>query len=364
MNNNQQQSCKSAFTLVELLVVIAIIGILVALLLPAIQSAREAARRSQCGNNLRQVALAALNFEQAKKALPPGHRMTKVGTNVDSLGSWVGQLLPYLEEAALFSQINPKELFFMQTSDSGKSDDQQSHHLFLPSMACPSDPAGTGQQLGLIDDHYGARGNYAANSGWSDPGPGFNDCGIWMNDPDWRMINTNGGGYPSCKNGVVYPSPTGGHPVHSALAGYGPFLVDRLLKLSQIADGTSHTVGFAELLKEPGRDMRGCLHWGGGCLYLHSEPPNSSYTDRARYCAVDDKDPKAPCSQTPDWPGAHKLAARSAHSGGVNVVMLDGSTHFVADDIDSIQHGQNTAGVWQALSTYNGSEALSSASGF
>src|SRR5689334_22968154 len=180
-------SNRFGFTLVELLVVIAIIGILVALLLPAIQSAREAARRSQCTNNLRQVAIAALNFEQAKKALLPGHRMTKVGTNIDSLGSWVGQVLPYFEESALSSLINPKELFFQQTSDIGKPEGEQSHHIFLPSMVCPSDPAGTGQQLGLIDPHYGARGNYAANSGWSDPGPGFNDCGIWMNEPDWQM---------------------------------------------------------------------------------------------------------------------------------------------------------------------------------
>jgi prepilin-type N-terminal cleavage/methylation domain-containing protein/prepilin-type processing-associated H-X9-DG protein len=357
--NNNQQCLKSAFTLVELLVVIAIIGILVALLLPAIQAAREAARRSQCTNNLRQLGIAVLNFEQSKKGLPAGHRMTKVGTNIDSLGSWVGQMLPYLEEAPLFSQINQTELFFQQTTDSGKDSASQSHHIFLPSMSCPSDPAGTGATLGLIDDHYGARGNYAANAGWSDPGPGFEDCGIWMNEADWQMIGNNGAGYPSCKNGVIYPG-AANRPVHSALAGYGPFLVDRMLKLSQVTDGTSHTVGFAELRKEPGRDMRGCLHWGGGCLYLHSEPPNSSYPDRARYCSVDDKDPSAPCSQTPDWPGAHKLSSRSAHSGGVNVVMLDGSTHFVANDIDSIPHGQNMPGIWQALSTYGGSETLTS----
>jgi prepilin-type N-terminal cleavage/methylation domain-containing protein/prepilin-type processing-associated H-X9-DG protein len=360
MKRNNLRSNNAAFTLVELLVVIAIIGILVALLLPAIQAAREAARRSQCGNNLRQLGIAVLNFEQSKKGLPPGHRMTKVGTNIDSLGSWVTQLLPYLEEGPIFSQINQNELFFQQTSDIGKGEFEQSHHIFLPSMVCPSDPAGTGMALGLIDDHYGARGNYAANGGWSDPGPGFNDCGIWMNEPDWQMIGNNGAGYNSCTNGVQYPNPGGGRPIKSALAGYGPFLVDRMLKLSQVTDGTSHTVGFAELLKEPGQDMRGCLHWGGGCLYLHSEPPNSSYADRARYCAVSDTDPTAPCSKTPDWPGAHKLAARSAHSGGVNVVMLDGSTHFIANDVDSIQHGQNTPGVWQALSTYSGSEDLSS----
>ena len=101
-------------------------------------------------------------------------------------------MLAYLEEAPLFSQINQNELFFQQTSDIGKDSASQSHHIFLPSMSCPSDPAGIGETLGLIDDHYGARGNYAANAGWSDPGPGFEDCGIWMNEPDWQMIGNNG----------------------------------------------------------------------------------------------------------------------------------------------------------------------------
>jgi prepilin-type N-terminal cleavage/methylation domain-containing protein/prepilin-type processing-associated H-X9-DG protein len=358
MKSNLPRFHRTAFTLVELLVVIAIIGILVALLLPAIQAAREAARRSQCLNNLKQLGLAVLNFESSKKGLPQGHRMTKLGTDIDSLGSWVTEVLPYLEEGSLFSQIDPKVKFFEQKIDIGRGEFEQTHHVFLASMVCPSDPAGTGMTLGLIDDHYGARGNYAANSGWSDPGPGFNNCGIWMNDPGWEQIGANEAGYNACTNGVQYPG--SGRPIRSALAGYGPFLVNRNLQLRQVTDGTSHTVAFAELLKVPGRDMRGCLHWGGGCMYLHSEPPNSSYPDRARYCAVDDKDPAAPCSQTPDWPGAHKLTARSAHSGGVNVVMLDGSTHFVTNDIDSIQHGQNTPGIWQALSTYSGSESLTS----
>jgi prepilin-type N-terminal cleavage/methylation domain-containing protein/prepilin-type processing-associated H-X9-DG protein len=363
MDSNSSRYGKNGFTLVELLVVIAIIGILVALLLPAIQAAREAARRTQCTNNMKQVCLATLNYESTNKKLPPGHRMSKDGTDIDSLGSWVTQLLPYLEEGSLFSQIDQKEKFFEQTVDNGKGEYEKTHHIFLSSMVCPSDPAGTGTQLGLIDDHYGARGNYAANSGWSDPGPGFNSCGIWMNDPDWEQIGANKAGYNSCTNGVQYPGTGSGRPIRSALAGYGPFLVNRGLGLRQVTDGTSHTVAFAELLKVPGRDMRGALHWGGGCMYLHSEPPNSSYPDRARYCAVGADDPVAPCEQTPDWPGAHKLAARSAHPGGVNVVMIDGSVHFISNNIESMQHGDNVPGVWQALSTYGGGESITSDDG-
>lgn len=100
-------------------------------------------------------------------------------------------------------------------------------------------------------------------------------------------------------------------------------------------------------------------------MYLHSEPPNSRYPDFARFCAVDDKDLNMPCrTSVSDWEGAHKLAARSAHPGGVNVVMIDGSTHFVSDDVESIAHGQSKPLVWQALSTYSGEEIVSTAEAF
>ena len=359
MRNIKTKPRFSAFTLVELLVVIAIIGVLVALLLPAIQAAREAARRAQCTNKLKQLGLSVLNYESSRKELPAGHRMTKIGNNIDSLGSWVTQVLPFLEESALFSRIDQDQLFFDQTIDLGKGEFEKTHHIFLPSMACPSDPAGSGATLGLVNDHYGARGNYVANAGWSDPGPGFENCGIWMNDPNWEQTGPNGAGHPSCRNGVQYPGT--GRPIKSALAGYGPFRVNRGLDLKEVVDGTSNTVGFSEVLKIAGEDMRGCLHWGGGSMYQHSEAPNSSYQDLSRFCAVDATDPFAPCDDSAEgWTGAHKLAARSAHSGGVNVVMLDGSTHFVSDDVDSLAHGQDKPLVWQALSTYSGGELVSS----
>src|SRR4051812_6898312 len=94
---------RRAFTLVELLVVIAIIGVLVALLLPAVQSAREAARRMQCTNKLKQMALAALNIHDSKGTFPSGHRCTYDGTTTAYYMNWGIQLLPYLEQQSLYN---------------------------------------------------------------------------------------------------------------------------------------------------------------------------------------------------------------------------------------------------------------------
>jgi prepilin-type N-terminal cleavage/methylation domain-containing protein/prepilin-type processing-associated H-X9-DG protein len=129
MNSSRTSRSSNGFTLVELLVVIAIIGILVALLLPAIQAAREAARRSQCLNNLKQIGLACQNYADAKKALPPGYT---AGTNPDSTApgwGWATYLLPYFEETLLYQQL-----------DLAKPVETQADiQTMLPVFICPSD---------------------------------------------------------------------------------------------------------------------------------------------------------------------------------------------------------------------------------
>src|SRR4051812_43565636 len=126
-----------AFTLVELLVVIAIIGILVALLLPAIQAAREAARRAQCSNNIKQVGLALLNYEDTNKALPFGSsygRDTQAWTAKEKRGNWVLLMLPFLEEQAINSQWD-----FTKLPDVAPNVDL-AKKVTISTLICPSDP--------------------------------------------------------------------------------------------------------------------------------------------------------------------------------------------------------------------------------
>src|SRR3954466_8645348 len=120
----------SGFTLVELLVVIAIIGVLVALLLPAVQSAREAARRTQCTNNLKQLGIALHNFEGAKKSLPAGSGYTRT----EPKGIWVVAIPPCLEETALFSRYD-----FTKYSDESPNRELATNVIIAP-LICPSDP--------------------------------------------------------------------------------------------------------------------------------------------------------------------------------------------------------------------------------
>lgn len=325
-----------AFTLIELLVAMAIIGTLVAMLMPAIESARESARRCQCINNLRQIGVAVMNFEAVNKHLPRGDwRQRTSSTGVDSLATWVSLTLPYIEEANLYRQIDFSRPFYQQ-ADIGNS--LLPHQVFFSTYICPSN--GRVDLIEWNNGHYGARGNYAANSGWAGP-----DSGLWMNDIQWEQIGTDGRGHPENTTGITFPMPNG-RQIHSALSGFGPLLINKGIALREATDGTSHTVGFSEIRTVEGDDIRGSLHFGGGVLYMHSEVPNTPIQDIVRLCV---NSPDAPCANTDDtWRGYHKLSARSAHPGGVNVMLLDTSVHFVRDVVDP--------DIWKSVSTFNGAE--------
>ena len=326
------------FTLVELLVVIAIIGILVALLLPAVQAAREAARRTQCVNNLHQIGVAVMHYESVNRRLPKGDwRQRTPSTGVDSLGTWVSLTLPYLEEANLYGKIDFSRPFFEQAEI---GDSLQPHQVFFNTHICPSNG-----RVGLImwnNEHYGARGNYAANAGWAGP-----DSGLWMNDVQWQQIGTEGRGHPENLTGVIFHA-ANGRPIHSAISGFGPLLINKGIALREATDGLSHTVAISEVRTVEGDDIRGSLHFGGGVLYLHSEVPNTAVQDFTRLCV---STLVAPCASTDEtWRGYHKLSARSAHPGGVNVMLLDSSVQFVNDQINRE--------AWKAVASFNGEELV------
>jgi len=305
------------FTLVELLVVIAIIGVLVALLLPAVQAAREAARRTQCINNIRQIGLAMMNYESSKKTLPRGSTRTEGYTR----NSWVTLVLPYIEEIALYDQIDLSESL---TNVNADPDKYNFHHITFETFKCPSE-----EPVELVNDWYGARGNYAVNVGI-----GF----VWMDD---ESPEQDQGGHP-------HPLSPPDHK--SSLLAPGVFQVNRGRSLREITDGTSNTVAICEMRNVPGRDTRGALHYGAAVMYMHDFPPNfTGGFDRTRYCLNVDYAPCLPSQST--WRGSWTHTARSAHTGGVNTLLLDSSVRFVSDDIDEL--------LWKQVATPDGDEVLS-----
>jgi prepilin-type N-terminal cleavage/methylation domain-containing protein len=235
------------FTLVELLVSIAVIGILIALLLPAVQQAREAARRTQCTNNLKQLGVALHNFESSHNALPPAGTFASAddvlkvewgylqaidlrsGTNY----SWMVKLLPFFEEDALYHQINFK------VPVTRNSTDPQSGQP--PSLLCPSDLA-TGRYYETVEDSTGrvvrfGKGNYAA------------------------FVN------PMHADGWAFAGP---------ISLYGQ-------RLKQVTDGTSRTLTFSEVrTRDNTGDQRGAwaLPWSGSSLLafdMHPSKPEDEY---------------------------------------------------------------------------------------
>jgi prepilin-type N-terminal cleavage/methylation domain-containing protein len=190
---------KSGFTLVELLVVIAIIGVLVALLLPAVQAAREAARRSQCANNLKQLGLAVLNYESAKRKLPPSAVVDLSVTATPNNGSWGvhGRILPYME------QDNLRRLVDLETAWDAQ---QAIHNVQIPAFQCPSD-----SRSEEVRDPGGGKPFLFPNN------YGFN-FGVWfVFDPRTRE------------------------------AGEGVFFPNSDLPLARIEDGTSNTLAISEV---------------------------------------------------------------------------------------------------------------------
>jgi len=217
---------KSGFTLVELLVVIAIIGILIALLLPAVQAAREAARRSQCLNNLKQIGLGLHNYVDVHKTLPPlivYRKATGPIAGVPYHHTWLTKILPYIEQMALYQQMDTR-LPAMDVSVTPAAPMPFTRQQ-VPTLQCPSDDGASTPE----DTHGVAFTAYSANESWDWWG---DDCCSWnastFPGPPWNytwLLN-----YPQLYDRVFS----------------GPFPNNKTVKLADITDGTSNVIACAE----------------------------------------------------------------------------------------------------------------------
>ena len=334
---------RRGFTLVELLVVIAIIGVLVALLLPAVQAAREAARRSQCANRLKQLGLAMHNYESSNLCFPTGTinatpRNTTFpagpddpnGRNGDGrigIGApWICLMLPYLEQPGLHDNLKliisqrPEVVDWFGNGTYAATPIGDKH---LPAMDCPSHPFNDEQLDNGTGMEHLARGNYCANYG--------------------RL----GYGEVNTRNGQ-----TG-----------GLFGNNHKIGMQDVTDGLSNTLAFSELkyrkfnatVQTPNilskEDSRGTWSYAtmGGNTFTTLNTPNSATPDLVWGCRNYLPD-GMPCSQGGTPFAANHAAARGYHPGGVMGCLGDGSTRFFSTTID--------LATWQGLGSRGGGEAI------
>ncbi len=337
-------SRRGGFTLIEVLVAITIIALLAALLIPAVQKAREAARRSSCNNNLQQLGLAMANFEVGKMHYPPGWLPVPAVNGVAGGWSALACLLPYVEQTNLVSNLNMTQTFenaetSIVTLADGTSLPVSS--LRVPTYLCPSEKQDIAKLQNGVATHYPL--NYAVN------------VGTWF---VWDPSSGSGG------NGVFYPNSA--------------------TRTTDIGDGLSYTLGMAEVkawqavyrnakLASPlamPAVAASVVNLGGT---LQTNNGHTQWVDGRSY-QTGFTSTFAPNTVVPasvsgtnydiDWtneeegvsttvPTYSAVTSRSYHTGGVNGLLMDGSVQFYANEIN--------LGVWQALSTRNGGELIPSA---
>jgi prepilin-type N-terminal cleavage/methylation domain-containing protein/prepilin-type processing-associated H-X9-DG protein len=321
----------SGFTLVELLVVIAIIAVLVGLLLPAVQAAREAARRTQCQNNLKQIGLALQNFEAAQGMFPPGYisqpanpAMGPVDPGFDDAGpgwAWLAIVLPYVEQRGLYDLVNMR----LKCWDPASAAAVQTQ---VPLFRCPSDimgqNPGSETTVNVTDVNNNtlaefARSNYVSSVGSST---------LWCS---WPITIQ--------PNGAIYR--------------------DSETRIADVTDGLSQTVFAVERSSNLADSVwagvvPGSVHWsyppyagiGTGGLNTPYDGPGAFVGAHGGPCPYEDPVVIHP----PNSPLGHSDQAQSTHPGGANILTGDGSVHFYVDG-----HALST---WVALVSRNGGDVV------
>ena len=336
MQGIEHRRPRHGFTLVELLVVIAIIGVLVALLLPAIQAAREAARRNQCSNNLKQLGLGILNYESARKKLPPSANVDLTVSATGNNGSWGvhGRILDYLEQSNLKNLVNVESAWDTQQAING---------VKIDIFQCPSDS----KSLEIRDPGSGMPLLYPLNYGFN--------MGTWF---------------------IFNPQ--------TLATGDGAFFPNSHLPLAQFSDGTSNTLLCAEVkawtpytrnggsppeeapdtaqeaatIVASGPDVKDTGHteWPDGRVhhtgFTATLTPNTfvSFTRNGQIVDADYNSWQEGKNGNAGSPTYAIVTSRSFHPGQVQVGLVDGSVQGINDGIDLV--------IWRALATRSGSEVI------
>ena len=323
---------RPAFTLVELLVVIAIIGILVALLLPAVQAAREAARRMQCSNNLKQLGLAFHNYSDTTKCFPINYAMRgqagfpNTGPGIANSGrSWMQMILPYIEQNNLFNNID--FTVGLQPKTSAPATPVGKNRLvaqtIIPTYLCPSDDSNEGGILASrsdLNETNAPADKWAVTSYKACAGSNWN-AGLfaWVNSGATGVGGKNSGQSDGLNlgNGVICSNQTN---------------VNSPTKMAHLTDGTSNTFIIGEA-------MPGWSQW------------NWWYNPNAvtATCAIPLNRVLKVTKNIGDWPNNYSFASR--HPGGAQFAMGDGSVHFVSETISTISY--------RALATISSGEVAS-----
>lgn len=335
---------RRAFTLIELLVVIAIIAVLIALLLPAVQQAREAARRTQCKSNLKQIGLSLHNYHSSADILPPGRLVTQVDGNGHCFAAYA-HLLPYLDQGPLYNQVD-----FNANPDVGFGN-AIPLAMNLPVLLCPSDPFAI-LQPATATSPASAVHNYPLNTGTTYPvsprnAAGTPVTGIFFENSNVRFAGiTDGLSNTVCISETVR-STAGGPATWDGVSPTNGFVLtqgnDNLLSGPELTNyaGQCHSSG---LVLQQTRGSKWLYGAPGHSMYNHMRVPN----DRDVDCRGG-----IPHSNKTDalWKTlSHNVTTHSRHPGGVHSLLCDGSVRFVSENIDIM--------VWKAVGSRNGGEAV------